>query len=67
MNEVSKQVTRHISGVFRINERSDEEPKTYLGVNIRKWCVTNKNGIEIQCRVMNTQGYMKEVVRIVET
>ena len=52
--------------MFYIKDGSDEEPKIYLGANIRKWNVMDEHGNESQCWAMSSQSYAKEAVGIVE-
>ena len=66
IDEAPKQIINHIGELFRIKEGSDEEPKIYLGANIRKWNVTDTEGMDTQCWAMSSHGYAKEAVRIVE-
>ena len=56
-----------IGSIFRMKEGSIEEPKTYLGANIRKWNIIDENGHEAKCYAMSSQGYAKEAIRIVES
>ena len=50
-----------------MKEGSIEEPKTYLGANIRKWNIIDENGHDAKCYAMSSQGYAKEAIRIVES
>ena len=50
--------------LLRIKEGSIEEPKHYLGANIRKWTSNEEDGSTSEAYAMGSEKYAKEAVRV---
>ena len=61
-----KMIMDQIGQTFRLKNGFDEQPKTYLGTDVRNWTYERDNGTEGKCWALGSQGYVKEALRICE-
>ena len=54
-----------ISGKYRLKS-GVEDPKMYLGTDMRKWNYTNPEGTSTSCWALGSVTYVKEAVRVAE-
>ena len=66
IDEDPKTIIDHIASVYRVKDGSIEEPKRYLGMNVRKWTYTAMNGDNMSAYALGASTYIKEAVRIVK-
>ena len=66
IDEDPKTIIDHIASVYRVKDGSIEEPKRYLGMNVRKWTYTAMNGDNMSAYTLGASTYIKEAVRIVK-
>ncbi len=59
-------IMNQIGDTFRL-KNGVEEPKMYLGTDIRKWKVQNEDGLGQPCWALGSSTYVKEAVRIAES
>lgn len=58
-------IIKRIGSDFRLKEHTDD-PKLYLGSDIRKMTYSNANGEDEDCWAVGADKYMKEAIRVCE-
>jgi len=66
IDENPEDVIDKIVSVYRVKEGSVEKPKTYLGMNIRKWVRQSAKGDTLHCYALGADTYVKEALCIVK-
>ena len=55
-----------INSDFRLKNDKIEEPKMYLGTDVKRWDFTDDNGYNNSCWALGAESYIKEALRICE-